>query len=192
MIRKKILTFGLICFAFGCANKSPTNTQETNSPALNSPPLNQANTPTLPPQPQTLFAEGWQNLIINANSAKTDVDAIAHFKTSRNACGRGADGVLELPEWNSVAQHLNSAVSLGPSQNPYCVPIPDTFPYMDNSVEVVLNREKRTLYEVRDGQICSTISDHNVSDALLGDIQKIILFADKQDVDTAECPWARV
>lgn len=189
MIRKKILAFSLICFAIGCANKSSSNSQEASSPSRNSP---TDNTPVTPPQVQTVFADGWQNLVITANSAKTNLDSVAHFKTDRNACGRGADGVLELPEWNSVSQNLNVVVKQRPAQDPYCVNIPDAWPYMDNSVEVVLDREKRTLYEVRDGQICSTISDHSVSDALLADIHKIIRFADKQDVDPAECPWARV
>lgn len=166
-------------------SSNPTEPEPTPSPS---------NTPT--PFPTSSLAEGWKTLTVQAWSAKTILDAFAHFSTTRNACGRDADGVLSLEDWNSISVHLNQAVQKELTQEAsYCVPTPEAYPYMDDRVEVEIDlptfRGKKPLYEVKEGQICSTISDHTVSDALLNDINKFIKTADKQDVDRALCPWVQ-
>jgi hypothetical protein len=143
------------------------------------PPGNQV---VLPPQPpEATTASNWTELTIQANSAKTTVSTAAHFATDRNACGKDAYGVMGLDDWNSLANHLNVAVLQEPASTPYCVATPDSYPYMNDSVVVALTQGKRTLYELKDGQICSTVQDHQLSDALLADIQKVIVSADKEE-----------
>jgi hypothetical protein len=175
------LSYIAMLFAVGCGSQPSQPAQPT--PDANDPaPVNdQRNGPPAPPE--ATVAKGWSELIINANSAKTTVSPFGHFATTRNACGKDAFGVVVLADWNSLAKNLNLAVEGTPAPQEYCVAIPESYPYMNDSVQVKLERETRTLYELKNGQICSNIQDHATADALLADVQKMILVADKE-----ECP----
>lgn len=133
--------------------------------------------------PEIVFATGWAAMVITANLAKTEVGVGAHFTTTRNACGKDAYGALSLEDWNNFATQANIAVQ-GLSQDPdYCVPLPED-DYLTRgglSVDIKLPHETRTLYEVRGDQICSSIQNHQASDALLKAISNVISAADKED-----------
>lgn len=152
---------------------SPTPTpgiQETGLPAVS---------------PDVVYAKDWSELVIQANFAKTTLTPGAHFLTTRNACGREVYGTVDLETWNGVAKYSNLAIQDPPSQTDYCVkaPMDSNEKYMDGIVEIQLAHEKRTLLELKNDEICSTIADHKVADELLKYINKVIMAADKE-----ECP----
>jgi len=181
----------------GCSDQS-NNTSPPETPVA------QPTAPTAPidelspTSPKVVYALGWASIEINANYAKTIVSIGSHFTTNRNACGKDAYGAIELDTWNSLAKNANLALQQPPREDTYCVDPPtDTYKYMDGTVEIKtisqdsgssgndVNNEhglkSRALFEVKDGQICSTIADKAVSDALLAAINKIIVIADKED-----------
>jgi hypothetical protein len=181
----------------GCAEKRestqvvpPSNDSPATTPAAPNQPAREDHSNLPPPPPEAVLATGWVEIVINANSARTTVTNVAHFSTTRNACGKDAYGVINLDVWNSLTKSLNDVSKVDPnapsalaSGTNYCVPIPETYPYMNDTVEVKSEQGKKLLYENKDGQICSAVADPQVSNALLADIQKIILLADKE-----ECP----
>lgn len=130
--------------------------------------------------PNVIYATGWSVMIIHANYAKTTIDSGAHLTTDRNACGKDAYAAIALDEWNNFSKNVNLAIQKPPVQDEYCVSPPtDTYKYMDGSVKITTDHGERLLYETVDYQICSTISDHKLSDTLLALINQLILDADK-------------
>ncbi|MCM2322760.1 MAG: hypothetical protein NDJ90_05825 [Oligoflexia bacterium] len=133
-------------------------------------------------EPQSLFAEGWSDLIINANFAKTRVDHIAHFTTSRNACGRDAYGALDLPLWNKLAAAMNAALQAPALAEPRCQTVENPGK-MDGTAEAQLTpTSKRLLFEVRGyAEVCTTIRDAAAAKSLLEAITAVVLAADRED-----------
>lgn len=133
------------------------------------------------PIPAAIIADGWSQLLIQANWAKIRVDSFAHWTTSRNACGKDADGALNLPLWNRLVSALNHASVTAPLSEPRCHSH-DSQSKMDGTAELTLNQGKRVLLEARDsGEICTTIRDEAESKKLLEAVQEIILIADQED-----------
>jgi len=170
----------------GCAapEEVAPEPQQTPSGSENLPPTDELN----PRSAQVVYPSGWGEIVINANYAKTTVTVGAHFATTRNACGRDAYGGIDLATWNALAQNANLALQSEPNTSEeYCVDPPaDALRWMDGTVDIKLPQangtlKTRTLYEARNGLICSTIRDKTVSDALLGTINQMVLIADKED-----------
>ena len=135
-----------------------------------------------PTSPDIVYSEGWNELIIRANSAKTTIDTYAHFKTDRNACGRDAYGAIHLDDWNNLAKGVNFSIEKGPANSWHCVPTPqEDRKYMDGTVEISAGGKKRILYQIMDGLICSSVGDPFTSNLLLSAINNIIIIADKED-----------
>jgi hypothetical protein len=85
-----------------------------------------------------VYADGWSDLTIIANQAKTEVSPGGHFSTSRNACGKEAYGAIDLAEWNAIAQGANAAVAAHPLAEETCFPLPDSVTKMDGTAELTL------------------------------------------------------
>ncbi|OFZ53793.1 MAG: hypothetical protein A2428_02655 [Bdellovibrionales bacterium RIFOXYC1_FULL_54_43] len=128
------------------------------------------------------FANGWTEITMIANYAKTVMDSVGHFTTSRNACGKEDAGAIDLGLWNSLAAASNQAVvvELLPSSGEYCLPHPEGLvKRMDGTAEVTLaNGSKRTLFETRGYEACTTISDRQVATELLNSLNKMVSVAD--------------
>jgi hypothetical protein len=181
----------LLLFSTGCGtqSKAPMNIQSKGNNSTNQ----HSEVPPADPDseglPQTSDAvvdpSGWSEVIIDANSARTKLDFLGHFKTSRNACGKEAYGVMELEDWNALATQSNLAIQSGLSQSESCIDVQDyTSKFMDGLVTYKLTSgETKTLFTYRDSQICSNLQDKEISAKLLQLIEKLILLADKQ-----ECP----
>ena len=154
-------------------------------PTKNIPPPQADNNEGLAPNsPNITYASGWSEIDITANMAKTKVTVGAHFGTSRNACGKDAYGAIELATWNSLAKNANLAIQNEPRALDYCVPIPDDNIYLNRgglSVEVKTPTGNRALYDIKNGEICSTVQDDATSQALLDAINQVIEAADKED-----------
>lgn len=186
-----ILTFIFSLLVFvGCGQKTPStpvtadnSSSPTNGSGSDNNNNNGNNDNGLPAtSPNVTYATGWSTVTINANYAKTTVNSTAHFSTTRNACGKDAYNVIALDEWNNFSKNVNLAIQQPSLQEEYCVPAPtDTYKYMDGTTKILTDHGERILYEVRDYQICSTIQDHQISDALLSVVNQIILDADKTD-----------
>lgn len=139
--------------------------------------------PAHEPPPAVVYAEGWREFTLVANSAKTQVTIAGHFTTSRNACGYPVWGPIELTLWNKFAKAANQAVKTEflPAGNEYCIEFPSRFK-MDGTVEIKLEDEKKVrLYEMRNWEICSTLSQHALSDELLGYLNDLLILADKEE-----------
>ena len=185
-IIKNILLVFTVILNTGCMADDPS----LQNAAANTPPIPRA-TPTAEPDP-IIMPEGWTEVTITANSARTRISTGAHFTTTRNACGHEAYGGIEFEEWNKFAKSLNAAVQKESYRNEYCVALPDPTPegmmppYMDGTVDVKTTEGlTRTIYVLRrdqtGDQICSTIKDAKTSDKMLSAIHKIIAAADKED-----------
>ncbi len=172
--------FILIAFIFiGCGKRASFEVQ---SPLPPPPPEDTVN--LTPLSPSITYASGWSMMTITANYAKTVVDVGAHFNTSRNACGKDAYGAIGLEAWNKISLNTNTAIKDGLTLTDYCVPLPEDNIYLARigiNVEVKLERRTETLYEIKDGQICSSIRNHQVSDELLNALTQVIIDADKED-----------
>ncbi len=183
VIRRTVAQFCVvsICFLSACIREYPQNMNYAGEDLPENTPID-----LTPYSPAVVYADGWRDAVIMANFAKTTVDVGAHFATSRNACGKDAFGAIDLATWNQFSKSLNSALKM-PARTEdqyYCVSPPmDTSKWLDGTLEVNLPppQKSRILYELRDGQICSSIQDKAVSDVLLEVVQKIIVAADRED-----------
>lgn len=137
-----------------------------------------------------LAVEGWTQLIMFANSAKTTIDTMAHFNTNRNACGKDAYGVIRPSDlWNKLIKYTNLAIKNPPRTEEYCTSTHQELDsngyykkYMDGSVQAVVDGgTKRTLFEQKGSDICTTIDDPLVSNTLFTILNQIVLIADKED-----------
>ncbi len=183
------ISFGTGLLVFLCATACAVKaTSDSGGDMNDSAPVSDVD-PSASPSPSptatsnVAYANGWSAITIHANFAKTHVDITGHFDTDRNACGKDAAGLLGLDDWNKFAKDVNTALESPPLAQEYCIPQPDTGKYMDGTTEVVLTRGKRLLYEVKNGEICSTVGGPALSSELLNLINKIINLADK-----ANCP----
>ncbi len=171
--------FGLILT--GCATDENKNHAPGELPAQSTPPAPPVDELT-PISPNVVYSTGWGEMTVNANYAKTTITLGAHFATNRNACGKDAYGSIDLELWNALAKNTNLAIQGGTRTEMNCVDPPtETYKFMDGTVEVKLAQGTRTLYELKNGQICSSIQDKVVSDALLRAINQLIVVADKED-----------
>lgn len=163
---------GTLAVFSGCQSGSNT-TDDVNTPtAQNS------------PAPTAVIADGWTSINIQANYAKTTVDSFAHWVTNRNACGKDADGALELELWNRLVTAVNHAVTHPSLADARCQ-ANDAQSKMDGTAEVTLTQGKRILIEARDSsEICTYLNDETQSKQLIDAINEIILIADKED-----CPF---
>ncbi len=136
------------------------------------------------------LAEGWSQLIMIANYAKTTLDSMAHFNTSRNACGKDAYGAIQSSElWNQMVEYINAAIQAQPRSEAYCTPNSqelDANGYykksMDGNVEIKLaDGSKRQLFETRGSDICTLIQDPALAKGLLSVLNQLVLIADKED-----------
>ncbi|MCM2276648.1 MAG: hypothetical protein NDJ89_01060 [Oligoflexia bacterium] len=155
-------------------------------PEQGTPPATGGDPATSPPSGSpdvngALYAVGWDTVIINANYAKTTVDHVAHFLTTRNACGRDAYGAIELGVWNQFTESLNAAMLEAPLEEPRCRTV-ETYSKMDGTAEALLEGRKRLLFEVRGhSEVCTTIRDRATEEKLFSAITAIVLAADKED-----------
>ncbi len=133
-----------------------------------------------PISPHVTYADGWEEVIINANQAKTKIGVGAHFGTNRNACGRDAYGSIQLEDWNMFAKYMNAAMKGQFSSEETCLDSPDTR-FMDGITEVKTGEQKKVIYEYKGGMICTTIADPEVSKNLLKVINSLVIQADKED-----------
>lgn len=161
----------LSIIATGCVSKSDSQVNASDQPVP----------AASPSAPVANYAVGWNQVLIMANYAKTTVDRIGHWATTRNACGKDADGAIELQFWNQLADSVNKAIAAEPLAEARCTPLPaDT--KMDGSAEVGLEQHGiRTLLDVRGDEICTTIKDEQVASKLIEVISKIVEMADKED-----------
>lgn len=134
------------------------------------------------PSPDLIFAEGWNEVAITANWAKTRLDHVAHFMTTRNACGRDAGGVITLDPWNRLARGLNAYVKMQPLKEPKCFPV-ELRAKMDGTAELITPSGKRQLIEVKGNEFCSYIPDAQVSREVFEVLDHVVQTADRE-----ECP----
>ena len=138
-----------------------------------------------PGPPAAESAVGWQKTSTIANWAKTSVDNTGHFVTSRNACGRPADGALALEKWNSLVMAVNTALTLTPLSESKCVDIPRQSK-MDGLAEAQVgdrDTDKRQLIDARGYQLCSKIPDPQLVISIFKGMSAVVEAADKE-----ECP----
>lgn len=138
---------------------------------------------------ELVHADGWVEVAMHANYAKTQVDTAGHFETSHNGCRKEAWGALDLKTWNALAAATNKAIRKPAlrQEEQYCLGRPEFWPYMDGNVELVMeDGSKRPLFENRGGEICSLIADASVATTLLDSLHRVVWAADSED-----CPTAR-
>jgi len=187
MTLNRIILIFLLPFIFACNQKAnPPPPIETPATETETPPPVEEEEELTPISSQVSYAVGWTEMIITANYAKTTVTTGAHFGTSRNACGKDAYGAIQLEVWNSLADNVNLAIEQEPSREEHCVSIPEDNLYLNRTgltVDLKMDNGNRSLFEIKDGQICTAIKDHDASKALIEAINSVIIAADKE-----ECP----
>ncbi len=162
-------------------NTSTTNQHSTLPPPAQEPVQHEI------PEP---IAEGWTQLTLIANYAKTTLDTVAHFNTSRNACGKDAYGAVQSVElWSQMVQAINIAIQTPPRAEEDCTPVNpelDSNGYykksMDGTVEIkLIDGTKRQLFAQRGSDMCTTLQDPVASKNLLGVLNALVLIADQED-----------
>jgi len=147
-------------------------------------PQTQADEPGNAPAPVTLvYAEGWTDIAMVANWAKTGVDHLGHFVTSRNACGKDESGAIALDLWNVLAKAVNEIVGAEAGSEEICLPLPqDQRRYMDGTAEVVLSNGTKIplLDSTRGTGACSKIKNRATAEALFNALNEVVLIADKE------------
>jgi hypothetical protein len=133
-----------------------------------------------------IYAQGWDDIKLVANYAKTTFDSTGHIITSRNACGKDGATVLDLATWNKIAQVVNDSLTAEPGAE-YCMPIPDRqwpdrFKF-DGTATVTTSSGPRIVLEAKRGEVCTNVADHAKAADLMLTIDKIVDYADK-----AQCP----
>jgi len=127
---------------------------------------------------ESVFASGWAEIDIISSGAKVVIDQMAHWTTSRNACWKEDDGAMTLADWNTLAGEMNQAMQLPPlrSENCWSPDMPDWA--LDGVADVKISKTAtRSLFDVRGGEVCTTISDPEVASAILKTIDKTLLAA---------------
>ncbi len=143
-----------------------------------------------PTDPPDTAAEGWSQVILLANYAKTTLGTMAHFNTSRNACGKDAYGAIQSSEfWNEMVQNINDSIISPLRTEALCFPNPqelDANGYykksMDGTVEIKLaDGSKHPIYETRGTDVCTFIQDLAIAKSLLNHLNRLVILADKED-----------
>lgn len=140
-------------------------------------------TKELPGQGDTIYAIGWNDIVIQANWAKTTVDGLGHYVTTRNACGRDASGAMDLSAWSKFVIPINNALRQEPLTAQRCVPLSERPVKMDGVAEIATDQGKRILIDVRNSEMCTTISDQSLAVEVLQALDLVVNLADKE-----ECP----
>jgi hypothetical protein len=186
MARRYYLLLSIIMLAIAaCAEPNGTAKDPTAMPDPNSPPTGSEERPIeelIGPDPKLQHANGWSQITILGNWAKTTVSIAAHFKTGRNACGKEAYGPIEFEDWNGLAQYANITITqpLGEKEN--CFPAPDEKRYSGGlQVDIKTDNGVISLFEMRDYDICTNIVNPTVYQPLFQYIDRIIVAADKED-----------
>lgn len=171
-MKKNLIRFTLLVgftFLLGCGQKDP---------ALND--SNQSVDELSPTSAGIVYAEGWDEIQMIANSAKTNVDNNGHFTTSRNACGKESFGALDTENFNKISRNMNLIGKQVLLKTPRCTPFPEGFK-MDGTAEVKMTAGKKLVFETHGGEICSYASDPKASDELLAGLDAVVKAADKED-----------
>ncbi|OFZ19691.1 MAG: hypothetical protein A2X94_16685 [Bdellovibrionales bacterium GWB1_55_8] len=145
--------------------------------------------PEVPPSTETRarYAEGWQEIEMIANFAKTKVGVAGHFVTGRNACGKEAYGALELAKWNALVESTNLAIKDEPLAEEYCIKLPEGVPgeryrVMDGIAEIKLdNGSKRTLFDTKGNETCTKIPNREAANQLITLLHAVVVAADIED-----------
>lgn len=169
---------GLAAFLFATATITLGGCAPDPSPYRNS--AQEAAPPA--PDPTISYAEGWNSLLITANFAKTSADTAGHYSTSRNACGKDADGAMDIAAWNRFAKAMNAALAARALTEPRCSALQAVSKF-DGTAEAQLPNGKRLLLEVRGMDLCSTVDDAELTRELFEAVSSVVDLADKE-----ECP----
>lgn len=132
-----------------------------------------------------VYPKGWKGITIVANYAKTTVDFLGHFTTTRNACGLEEYGSLEITFWNEFATKMNQLVTAEWGTLAQCYEPPHTTrASMDGTVEVQLGTETKMAFEAKGYyEACSLLKDSVFAKDLLLLFNQIVLIADKEGCD---------
>jgi hypothetical protein len=140
------------------------------------------------------YADGWSEVSLQANYAKTFIDSTGHYMTDRNACGQAANGAIDLAIWNKLVVAINSAIKAplaapptgsgsAPSSSPQNCPVEGDNSKMDGTMSVTLESGKQmTIFEnLGPGEVCTSIADHQIAQNLYDAINVIVVLADQTD-----------
>jgi hypothetical protein len=141
-----------------------------------------------PNSPDLIEIKGWTGVEIGANSATTTINQSGHYLTDHNLCTHKAEGVYDVATWNSLVTTLNTVAITAPMSTHRCVDSPSGSKfYNKGTVDLMpVHGAKRSLFEYKNGQICSSISDVALSNSLMDLIEKTILLADRAEIH--DCP----
>ena len=144
--------------------------------------------PLSPTSSQVVYAQGWNQILIQANGAKTQVTRSAHYSTDRNLCQLPGMGAFDLALWNRLASFMNKTASQPISTTPLCKEPEGTYRFGTPGlaeIEIQPN-EKRTLLELKEGKLCSNFLQPEKIQEALELIEQIIALADL--ADASSCP----
>jgi hypothetical protein len=172
----------------GCADKSEGD---------------EAGEASIPPTSADLvYADGWTELALDANSAKNRVDTMGHYHTDKNYCQKPGEGVYSVAAWNRMSATLNKAVTAGTLSKARCWDSPNGSKFYNKGIaELSISRppannpgaapvtSKRVLFEYKSGQICTTLDDATLADSLMEQIEMTLKLTDKADAQ--DCPGYR-
>lgn len=152
----------------------------------------------IPEQSQEIkYAENWTELTFDANSAKSRVNSMGHYHTDKNYCQKPGDGVYSVPVWNRIVVDLNKVVGTGELTTPRCWDSPNGSKFYNKGLaELTISRSptpgaaavvsKKKLFEYKNAQICTTIADAALADALMEQVELTLKLIDRADIQ--ECP----
>lgn len=170
-------------FAAGCSERSSNDSS--------------ADTGLSPNSPNVTYPKDWTEVAIDANSAKNTIDTAGHYHTDHNMCQRPGDGVYDLSTWNSLSGALNQVVLSAPLATERCWDSPNGSKFYNRgSAEITISHTAagatspvvthRNLFEYKNAQICTTIADPALADALMAQIESTLQLSDRADAQ--QCP----
>jgi hypothetical protein len=143
------------------------------------------------------YADGWTELNFDANSAKSRVNTMGHYHTDKNICQKPGDGVYSVAAWNKLVGDLNRVAGLTDLATPRCWDSPNGSKFYNKGLaELTITRSssqgpstavtKKKLFEFKNGQICTAISDAALADTLMEQVETTLKLIDRADAQ--ECP----
>jgi hypothetical protein len=155
-----LLTFLL---AAGLASACATRSSNPNDPSAGE----------VPPAP-AVYADGWEEVNVISTGAKVDIDTAGHWETSRNACYRPDGGSMNAKLWAQFAGSINEALKIPALQEDNCTsPARDNWA-LDGIAEIQTSQGKRTLFDVRGAQVCTSIGDPVLAAKILDALDKTL------------------
>ncbi len=133
--------------------------------------------------PVTAYADGWDELLVDANRGTTKVYSHGHFHVSWNPCFKEAWGAVKDPKsWDSIVRATNAAIKATMLSEERCFEAGEGN-RMDSRVAVKLVDKREIVLMEANGasRICTKVADQALIQELLKGVNGVIRESERED-----------